>query len=92
MWFPQCDNSSHANIGINAFMNISYKEFFDSFKDSLGSEGAEELLNKAIVQAHLVRKSEYTKDEAVKICEVLKVHGGFIGIVGGILEARFVVR
>ena len=71
---------------------ILYKEFLDSFKDSLGVEGAEDLLTKCIIGAGLTKKNSYKKEEAIAICEALKLKGGFIGIVGRILESRFVLR
>jgi len=73
-------------------IQISYQEFYDSFKDSLGDDGANELLKKAILQANLVQREYYTKEEALKLCDVLKQFGGFVGIIGGILASRFIIR
>lgn len=71
---------------------IAYQEFFDSYKDSLGTDGAHELLKKAIFQANLFHRDYYTKEEALKICDVLHQYGGFVGLIGGILASRFVIR
>lgn len=73
-------------------VQISYQEFYDSYKDSLGTEGAHELLKKAINQAGLFRHDYYTKEEALKICDILHQYGGFVGIIANILASRFVIR
>lgn len=73
-------------------IQISYQEFFDSYKDSLGVDGASELLRKAIVQAELYQRDYYTKEEALKICSVLRQYGGFVSIIAGILASRFIIR
>jgi len=71
---------------------ITFKEFIDSYKESLGMEGAEQLIKQAISKAGIAHKSEFTKEEALKICRELKQHSGFIGIVGGILNSRIIIR
>ncbi len=72
--------------------NISLKEFIDSFKESLGIEGAEQLMKQTLFRAGIMRKEEFTKEEALKICRELKQHPGFVGIIGGILNSRIIIR
>lgn len=71
---------------------IPLQEFIDSYKDSLGVEGAEQLMNTVIYRAGIIRKPEFTKEEALKICRELKTYPGFIGIIGGILNSRMIIR
>lgn len=71
---------------------IHLKEFVDSYKDSLGLEGAEQLMKQTVYKAGLNRQEEYTKEEALKICRELKQYPGFIGIIGGILNSRIIIR
>lgn len=73
-------------------IQISYQEFFESYKDSLGVAGADELLKKAITEANLFKKEYYSKEEALKICNVLRQYGGFVCIIAGILASRFIIR
>jgi hypothetical protein len=71
---------------------IPFYEFVDCYKNSLGLEGAEELLKSVISRVNLVYRLEYNKEEALKICQGLKEQGGFIGIIGGIMASRILVR
>jgi DNA mismatch repair protein MutH len=71
---------------------IPLQEFLNSYKESLGIEGAEQLLRQAIQRAGLSYQSEFTKEEALKICRELKQYSGFIGIIGGILNSRIIIR
>jgi hypothetical protein len=71
---------------------ILLKEFVDSYKDSLGVEGAEQLLKQTIYKAGLNQQDEFTKEEALRICRALKQYPGFIGIIGGILNSRIIIR
>lgn len=73
-------------------IQISYQEFFDSYKESLGVDGTHELLKKAINQANLFHHDYYTKEEALKLCSILQSYGGFVGIIAGILSSRFIIR
>jgi hypothetical protein len=75
---------------MNAKINL--KEFIDSYKESLGIEGAEQLLKQTIAKAGLIYQHEFTKEEALKICRELKQYPGFIGIIGGILNSRIIIR
>lgn len=73
-------------------MRILHSELIDSFKESLGTEGAEILIKNALAQAKINSKRGYTKEESLQICEALKASGGFIAIVAGILASRFLLR
>lgn len=73
-------------------IQISYQEFFDSYKESLGVDGTHELLKKAMNQASVFHREYYSKEEALKICSVLQNYGGFVGIIAGILASRFIIR
>ncbi|WP_068471169.1 hypothetical protein [Candidatus Protochlamydia phocaeensis] len=73
-------------------VKIHFQEFIDTFKESLGVEGAEQLLKQTLIKAGIPRKYEFTKEEALKICRELKQHTGFIGIIGGILNSRILIR
>lgn len=73
-------------------VKIPLKEFLNSYKESLGIEGAEQLLRQAIQRAALPYQPEFTKEEALKICRELKQYSGFIGIIGGILNSRIIIR
>ncbi len=71
---------------------IHLKDFIDSYKESLGVEGAEQLIRQALQQAGIPYQLEFTKEEALKICHELKQYSGFIGIIGGILNSRVIIR
>lgn len=71
---------------------IGLQEFIDSYKESLGIEGAQKLVLQVIQKVELAEKSEFTKAEALKICRGLKQYSGFIGIIGGILHSRIMIR
>ncbi len=73
-------------------VEITYQEIFDSFQESLGVDGAHELLRKALLQAHLPYKNSYSKEEAVKICYCLKQQRGFVSIVACIIASKFMIR
>jgi hypothetical protein len=71
---------------------IPLQEFINGYKESLGVDGAEQLFTKVLLRANLARKPEYSKDEALKICRELKQYPGFVGIIGGILNSRIIIR
>jgi hypothetical protein len=73
-------------------VKITIQEFIDCFKDSLGLEGAEQLLKNTLLKTGISMKNEFSKEEALKICRELKQHTGFIGIIGGILNSRIIIR
>jgi hypothetical protein len=72
--------------------NIPLQEFIDSYKESLGVEGAEQLITQTAEKQGFAHCTELTKEQALKICRELKKHSGFIGIIGGILHSRIVIR
>lgn len=71
---------------------ISVYELIDSYKESLGEEGAKELIKEAVRKASLFFKKEYTKEETIKILNILQEEEGFIGILASILVPRIIVR
>ena len=49
------------------------KEFIDSYKDSLGLEGAEQLMKQVLMKAAIpAHQTDFTKDEALRVCRELK--------------------
>jgi hypothetical protein len=71
---------------------VFLKEFMDCYKNSLGVEGAEQVLRQAIQRAGISYKNDFSKEEALKICQELKQNSGFIGIIGGIMNSRIIIR
>ncbi len=71
---------------------ISLEEFLNSYRESLGVEGAEQLLRQVIQRVGLTHQTDFSKEEALKICRELKQYSGFIGIIGGILNSRIIIR
>lgn len=71
---------------------ILLKEFIDCYKDSLGIEGAEQVLKQAVQKAGLKYQTDFTKEDAIKICRELKQQSGFVGIIGGIMISRIAIR
>lgn len=71
---------------------IPLKEFIDCYKDSLGAEGSDKLLQQVLQRAGIRNQTEFTKEEALKICRELKQYSGFIGIMGAILNSRIMIR
>ena len=72
---------------------ISLQELIDSYKESLGVEGAQQLIKQTLQKANFkADQIEFTKDEALKICRELKQYPGFIGIIGSILNSRIVIK
>lgn len=71
---------------------VLLKEFRDGYKDSLGDEGADNLLKDVLEKAGIPYQEAFSKEEALRICTELKLYKGFIGIVGGILMSRMILR
>ncbi len=71
---------------------VFLQEFMDCYKNSLGVEGAEQVLRQAIQHAGIPYKKDFSKEEALKICQELKQNSGFIGIIGGIMNSRIIIR
>lgn len=73
-------------------MKISYNEFVDCYKESLGIEGADQLLKQTLKKVNIPQQSDYSKEDALKICRELKKHQGFIGIIAGLIHSRIIIR
>lgn len=71
---------------------VNIQEFYESYVQSTGIEGAQKLINEIISEVGLNLKKEYTKEEALKICEALKKRGGLVKIIGGFITARVMLR
>lgn len=71
---------------------IKIEDFYDVYIQSAGEEGARRIIEEAIVEAELLLKKEYSKEEALKICEALKKKAGFIKILAGLFSARIILR
>jgi len=71
---------------------ISLEELYNTYTQGLGLEGAKKIIREAIVESGLKVEEEYTKEEALKICEALKKKGGFIKIIANLFSARLKLR
>jgi hypothetical protein len=67
---------------------IKLEDFQELYIQTAGVEGAEKIIKEAIAEAGLTEKKEYTKEEALKICEVLKKESGFIKTIANLFSAR----
>jgi hypothetical protein len=67
---------------------IKIEDFQDLYIQTTGEEGARRIIKQAIAEAGLPEKKEYTKEEALKICEALKKKSGFIKTVANLFSAR----
>ncbi|MFH1289021.1 MAG: hypothetical protein ABII25_10060 [bacterium] len=70
---------------------IPIEKFYNSYVQTLGIEGSRKLVDDAVVQAGLFVKKEYRKEEALKVCEVLKQKKGFIKIIAGFMAGRAIL-
>lgn len=70
----------------------SYQEFIDAYRDSLGVEAASYIINEILEKQGWANKKEFTKEEAMTVCDRLKAQGGLVALVGGMLRARLVLR
>jgi hypothetical protein len=73
-------------------LRINLNEFYDPLKECLGVEGAQKIIRDAVQQAGLQMHAEYSKEDALKICEALKTKQGFVQFLAINLRARFAVR
>lgn len=73
-------------------IKIPMQELVDCYKQSIGEEGAKELIKSAVLKAGLSILKEYSKDDAIKILNVLQKEEGFIGILAGIIIPRIIIR
>lgn len=71
---------------------VDIKEFHNAYIQSLGIEGAQKLIKETVSEVGLSVKKEYTKEEALKICEALKNKHGLVSIIAGLLSARMMLR
>jgi hypothetical protein len=73
-------------------VRIQLQEFIDSYKASLGLEASEKLMREVLKRSNIPWQRDYDKGEAIQICKELKVYPGFIGIIGGMLYSRIILR
>ena len=71
---------------------ISAEELYEQFYQAFGMEGARKLINEAITEAGLLPKKDYAKEEALKICEVLKKKSGFVKTIANLYSVRLRLR
>ena len=71
---------------------IPINDLYNLYIPNLGVEGAETVVNESIVASGLNMKKEYTVEEALKICEILKGKGGFIKIIARLFTVRVKVK
>lgn len=73
---------------MNVERKMSFQDFVDTYKDSIGVEAANHMLLETIQRLHLNPKEGFSKEECILICKDLQEKSGFVGIVAGILLAR----
>ena len=71
---------------------ILLEKFYSAYSQSLGIEGAQKVVKEALFEAGLAVKKEYSRDEALKLCAVLKTKPGFVGIIAGFLAAKAILE
>ncbi len=62
-------------------MSITQKELVDAFAPSTGIEKARAIIDDAVKELHMAARHEYTLEESLEICNLLKKHGSIIKIV-----------
>ncbi|MFH1339536.1 MAG: hypothetical protein ABIH40_06815 [Candidatus Omnitrophota bacterium] len=67
---------------------IKIEDFYELYIQTMGDEGARKIIKEAIAEAGLASKKEFSKEEALKICEVLKKKSGFIKTLANLFSAR----
>ncbi|OGX26153.1 MAG: hypothetical protein A3J51_03925 [Omnitrophica WOR_2 bacterium RIFCSPHIGHO2_02_FULL_45_21] len=67
---------------------IKIEDFHALYIQTTGEEGARKITKEAIAEAGLVEKKEYSKEEALKICEALKKKSGFIKTLANLFSVR----
>jgi len=70
---------------------VLLERFYNAYSQSLGIEGSQKVVNEAVAEAGLEIKKEYSREEALKLCEVLKSKSGFVKIIAGFLMARLII-
>ena len=71
---------------------ITREEFVKAYTQGIGIDGAQKLISETIRSIGLTEKQDYTKDEAIRICEALKQKDGFIKILACSLLARIYIK
>lgn len=66
--------------------------FIQAYKDSLGVEGAEKLIQDTTQSIGVPNRTFFDKQEALQICEALAKKQGFVGIIAKLLIARITIR
>lgn len=62
--------------------------FHEAYSQSLGVEGAQKLISEAIREAKLNVREEYSREDALIICDFLKKKSGYIKIIAITLSSR----
>lgn len=75
-----------------AEIKIPRSYFLTAYNQSLGIEGALKLIKDVIAEAGLTEREEYSKEEALKICEMLSKRPGFVKIIACSLSARIYLQ
>jgi hypothetical protein len=70
---------------------ISADEIIKGLSEGLGREGAQKIFNDALARTVVGKKAEYTREEALKICEVLKRKEGIVKILGMTLATQIML-
>lgn len=71
---------------------IEKQEFINTFQESLGIEGAENLIRETTDALFLNDKAFYSKEEAIQMCEEITKKTGFVSIIARLLLARLILR
>lgn len=67
---------------------ITALQIIDGFSQSLGLEGAKKLLAEVTTEAGFPNKAVLTKEEAMKVCTLLKAKQGLTKILGMTLATQ----
>lgn len=71
-----------------AGVKIKLEDFHELYIQTAGVDGAKKIIKEAIAEAGLIEKKEYTKEDALEICEALKKKSGFIKTIANLFSAR----
>ncbi len=71
---------------------ITLAEMKSSFVRSLGEEKADEVFRRAAAAAGVPYKSEYSKEEALRICDVLRRDEGVVKILAMTLASKISLK
>lgn len=67
---------------------VSLDDFYNAFVSTLGVEGTWNVIKEGIKSAGLEEEKEYSPEDALKICEMLKTKGGFVRIVANLFSMQ----